>query len=124
MIGFCFFQGVINSEGGIIFEFFLNEVQVWVEELEVQGDYNFGIVCFLCGVVKVCCSGVCCCYLISYQEDGLLLQELFLCDGIGMQIVMESVEQICCVIINDIGGILEFICLLEQQGILVCCFCE
>jgi amino-acid N-acetyltransferase len=69
--------------------------------------------------VKACRSGVRRCHLISYQEDGALLQELFSRDGIGTQIVMESAEQIRRATINDIGGILELISPLEQQGILV-----
>ncbi len=71
------------------------------------------------GAVKACRSGVRRCHLISYQEDGSLLQELFSRDGIGTQIVMESAEQIRRATINDIGGILELIRPLEQQGILV-----
>ncbi|XNM76521.1 amino-acid N-acetyltransferase [Escherichia coli] len=46
------------------------------------------------GAVKACRSGVRRCHLMSYQEDGALLQELFSRDGIGTQIVMESAEQI------------------------------
>lgn len=69
--------------------------------------------------MKACRSGVRRCHLISYQEDGALLQELFSRDGIGTQIVMESAEQIRRATINDIGGILELIRPLEQQGILV-----
>ena len=69
--------------------------------------------------VKACRSGVRRCHLISYQENGALLQELFSRDGIGTQIVMESAEQIRRATINDIGGILELISPLEQQGILV-----
>ncbi|MEA7586086.1 hypothetical protein ONO39_27830, partial [Salmonella enterica subsp. enterica serovar Anatum] len=42
-----------------------------------QGDYNSGTVRFLRGAVKACRSGVRRCHLISYQEDGSLLQELF-----------------------------------------------
>ncbi|EJM3574926.1 amino-acid N-acetyltransferase [Salmonella enterica] len=110
MIGFCSSQGVTNSEGGIISELFPNEA---------QGDYNSGTVRFLRGAVKACRSGVRRCHLISYQEDGSLLQELFSRDGIGTQIVMESAEQIRRATINDIGGILELIRPLEQQGILV-----
>lgn len=48
-----------------------------------------------------------------------MVQELFSRDGIGTQIVMESAEQIRRANINDIGGILELIRPLEQQGILV-----
>ncbi|EEX2836483.1 amino-acid N-acetyltransferase [Escherichia albertii] len=119
MIGFCSSQGVTNGDGDIVSELFPNEAQARVEALEEQGDYNSGTVRFLRGAVKACRSGVRRCHLISYQEDGALLQELFSRDGIGTQIVMESAEQIRRATINDIGGILELIRPLEQQGILV-----
>ncbi|EPU6504066.1 amino-acid N-acetyltransferase [Escherichia albertii] len=119
MIGFCSSQGVTNDDGDIVSELFPNEAQARVETQEEQGDYNSGTVRFLRGTVKACRSGVRRCHLISYQEDGALLQELFSRDGIGTQIVMESAEQIRRATINDIGGILELIRPLEQQGILV-----
>ncbi|EHZ8053902.1 TPA: amino-acid N-acetyltransferase [Escherichia coli] len=119
MIGFCSSQGVTNNDGDIVSELFPNEAQARVEAQEEKGDYNSGTVRFLRGAVKACRSGVRRCHLISYQEDGALLQELFSRDGIGTQIVMESAEQIRRATINDIGGILELIRPLEQQGILV-----
>ncbi|EGK7410720.1 amino-acid N-acetyltransferase [Escherichia coli] len=119
MIGFCSSQGVTNDNGDIVSELFPNEAQARVEAQEEKGDYNSGTVRFLRGAVKACRSGVRRCHLISYQEDGALLQELFSRDGIGTQIVMESAEQIRRATINDIGGILELIRPLEQQGILV-----
>ncbi|EGL7946500.1 amino-acid N-acetyltransferase [Escherichia coli] len=119
MISFCSSQGVTNDDGDIVSELFPNEAQARVEAQEEKGDYNSGTVRFLRGAVKACRSGVRRCHLISYQEDGALLQELFSRDGIGTQIVMESAEQIRRATINDIGGILELIRPLEQQGILV-----
>ncbi|EIZ9825257.1 amino-acid N-acetyltransferase [Escherichia coli] len=119
MIGFCSSQGVTNDDGDIVSELFPNEAQARVEAQEEKGDYNSGTVRFLRGAVKACRSGVRRCHLISYQEDGALLQELFSRDCIGTQIVMESAEQIRRATINDIGGILELIRPLEQQGILV-----
>ena len=119
MIGFCSSQGVTNDDGDIVSELFPNEAQARVEAQEEKCDYNSGTVRFLRGAVKACRSGVRRCHLISYQEDGALLQELFSRDGIGTQIVMESAEQIRRATINDIGGILELIRPLEQQGILV-----
>ncbi|HAW2191047.1 TPA: amino-acid N-acetyltransferase [Escherichia coli] len=119
MIGFCSSQGVTNDDGDIVSELFPNEAQARVEAQEEKGGYNSGTVRFLRGAVKACRSGVRRCHLISYQEDGALLQELFSRDGIGTQIVMESAEQIRRATINDIGGILELIRPLEQQGILV-----
>ena len=119
MIGFCSSQGVHNQDGEIVPELFPNEAQARVEEMEADEDYSSGTVRFLRGAVKACRSGVRRCHLISYQENGTLLQELFSRDGIGTQIVMESAEQIRRATINDIGGILELISPLEQQGILV-----
>ncbi|XNM47681.1 amino-acid N-acetyltransferase [Escherichia coli] len=116
MIGFCSSQGVTNDDGDIVSELFPNEAQAGRSpgrERRLQLRY----VRFLRGAVKACRSGVRRCHLISYQEDGALLQELFSRDGIGTQIVMESAEQIRRATINDIGGILELIRPLEQQGI-------
>nr|WP_113865561.1 amino-acid N-acetyltransferase [Brenneria salicis]NMN92547.1 N-acetylglutamate synthase [Brenneria salicis ATCC 15712 = DSM 30166]RBP64566.1 N-acetylglutamate synthase [Brenneria salicis ATCC 15712 = DSM 30166]RLM31345.1 amino-acid N-acetyltransferase [Brenneria salicis ATCC 15712 = DSM 30166] len=119
MIGFCSSQGVINDKGNIISELFPDDAQRHIEAMEAEGDYHSGTVRFLRGAVKACRSGVRRSHLISYQEDGALLQELFSRDGIGTQIVMESAEQVRRATINDIGGILELIRPLEQQGILV-----
>ncbi|MBU9810235.1 amino-acid N-acetyltransferase [Rahnella sp. C60] len=119
MIGFCSSQGVINEEGNIISELFPNDAQQKIDQMESGGDYLSGTVRFLRGAVKACRSGVRRSHLISYQEDGALVQELFSRDGIGTQIVMESAEQVRRATINDIGGILELIRPLEQQGILV-----
>lgn len=119
IIGFCSSQGVIGEDDDVISELFPNDAQRRIEQLEARGDYHSGTVRFLRGAVKACRSGVRRCHLISYQEDGALVQELFSRDGIGTQIVMESAEQVRRATINDIGGILALIRPLEQQGILV-----
>ncbi|MCS3430944.1 amino-acid N-acetyltransferase [Klebsiella sp. BIGb0407] len=119
MIGFCSSQGVTDELGNVISELFPADAEARIKTIESTGDYHSGTVRFLRGAVKACRSGVRRCHLISYQEDGTLLQELFSRDGIGTQIVMESAEQIRRATINDIGGILDLISPLEQQGILV-----
>ncbi|OZI14626.1 amino-acid N-acetyltransferase [Sodalis-like symbiont of Philaenus spumarius] len=119
IIGFCSSRGVIGEDDDIISELFPNDAQQRLDQLEARGDYHSGHVRFLRGAVKACRSGVRRCHLISYQEDGALVQELFSRNGIGTQIVMESAEQVRRANINDIGGILALIRPLEQQGILV-----
>ncbi len=119
MIGFCSEQGVTDEQGNIVSEMFPNQAQQRVDAYEQQGEYLSGTVRFLRGAVQACRSGVPRSHLISYQEDGALLQELFSREGIGTQVVMESAEQIRKATIDDIGGILELISPLEQQGILV-----
>ncbi|MDC9607024.1 amino-acid N-acetyltransferase [Xenorhabdus griffiniae] len=119
LIGFCSSQGALDANGHTVSEMFLNEGETHLHKLENAGDYHSGTVRFLRGAIKACRRGVRRSHLISYQENGSLVQELFSREGIGTQIVMERSEQIRRANINDIGGILELIRPLEQQGILV-----
>ncbi|MDC9592625.1 amino-acid N-acetyltransferase [Xenorhabdus sp. IM139775] len=119
LIGFCSSQGVLDVKGNTLSEMFPNEGEVHLHALENAGDYHSGTVRFLRGAIKACRRGVRRSHLISYQENGSLVQELFSREGIGTQIVMERSEQIRRANINDIGGILALIRPLEQQGILV-----
>ncbi|MFZ5605577.1 MAG: amino-acid N-acetyltransferase, partial [Pseudomonadota bacterium] len=58
-------------------------------------------------------------HLISYQTDGALLQELFTVDGSGTLVTQQNFENIRNATIDDVGGVLELIEPLEQEGILV-----
>ncbi len=68
---------------------------------------------------RACLSGVERCQIISYQDDCALLEELFTHDGSGTLIATEDYEQSRAATIDDVGGILELIEPLEQDGILV-----
>lgn len=68
---------------------------------------------------RACQHGVHRCHIISYHIDGALLQEIFSRDGIGTQVSMAYSEQIRNASTNDIGGILDLIKPLEDEGILV-----
>jgi amino-acid N-acetyltransferase len=59
------------------------------------------------------------CHMISYKEDGALLQELFSRDGAGTLITQEHYEQMHTADIDDVGGILSIIEPLEEKGILL-----
>jgi amino-acid N-acetyltransferase len=58
-------------------------------------------------------------HLISYIQNGALLTELFTRDGSGTLITQGSFEQIRSATIDDVGGILQLIEPLEEQGILL-----
>jgi amino-acid N-acetyltransferase len=70
-------------------------------------------------LVQSCEHGVKRSHLISYGEDGALLQELFTRDGAGTLITEDQYEQIRTAQINDVGGILAIIEPLEAEGKLV-----
>ncbi|MGY5583771.1 amino-acid N-acetyltransferase [Vibrio cincinnatiensis] len=122
LIGFCSEQGIIDERGNAIAELFPTEVEALVDRLESTMDSNddsTGTLRFLRAAVVACRAGVPRSHLISYKEDGALIQELFSFDGIGTQIVMASAEQVRQAQIDDIGGIFDLIHPLEEQGILV-----
>ncbi len=123
LIGFCSEQGVINENGLILPELFPNEAEEILARLEneltPENNNLTGTMRFLKGAITACKAGVPRSHLISYIEDGSLIQELFSFDGIGTQVVMASSEQVRDASIDDIGGILELIHPLEEEGILV-----
>ncbi|MGL5430193.1 MAG: amino-acid N-acetyltransferase [Vibrio sp.] len=123
LIGFCPQQGIIDSKGNAIAELFPSDVERLVEKMAQKCPANdedcFSTLRFLRAALKACRAGVPRSHLVSYQQDGALLQELFSFDGIGTQIVMASAEQIRQATIDDIGGIFDLIRPLEEQGILV-----
>ena len=69
--------------------------------------------------VRACSATVKRSQVISYEDDGALLIELFTRDGIGTLITQEQYEQLRPATISDVGGILELIEPLEEVGVLV-----
>lgn len=68
--------------------------------------------------IQSCDRGVERVHLINRRQDGALLLELFTRDGIGTLISSAEFETLRPANLEDIGGILELIKPLEQQGIL------
>ncbi|MBK8816305.1 MAG: amino-acid N-acetyltransferase [Methylococcaceae bacterium] len=66
--------------------------------------------------IQSCRAGVNRVHLIDRTIDGALLLELFSHDGIGTLISSSPFEALRPATLNDIGGILELIKPLEQQG--------
>lgn len=64
-------------------------------------------------------NGVARAHLLDASEDGALLKELFTRDGCGTMVTRETYETLRGARIDDVGGILELLEPLEQNGILV-----
>jgi amino-acid N-acetyltransferase len=58
-------------------------------------------------------------HLLSHKIDGALLQELFTHEGAGTLVTAGDYEQLRQANIEDVGGILELLTPLEEQGVLV-----
>ena len=68
---------------------------------------------------EACLQGVPRCQIISYQDDCALLEELFTHDGSGTLVANVDYETSRRAGIDDVGGILELIEPLEEEGILL-----
>lgn len=66
-----------------------------------------------------CLKGVERCHLLNPALDGALLSELFTRDGVGTQVVRKSYEQVRTARADDVGGIIDLIEPLENDGVLV-----
>lgn len=119
IIGFSSQNGILDRNGDVIAELMPNDAQKILNKLESEGTACVGTMAFLKASIDACRNGVPRCHLVSYLDDGALLQELFSREGIGTQIVTESAERLRRATISDIGGVLNLIRPLEEQGILV-----
>ena len=74
---------------------------------------------YLPAAIRACNNGVKRAHLISRRLDGALLLELFTRDGVGTMVASTALAHIRNASIDDVGGILQIIGPLEEQGILV-----
>jgi amino-acid N-acetyltransferase len=90
------------------------QAQKLVRELP-EGDMRL----YLPHAIKACRKGVARAHLISADVDGALLMELFTHEGVGTMVSRQSVDILRNATIDDVGGILQLIEPLEQEGVLV-----
>lgn len=69
--------------------------------------------------LNACQHGVQRVHLLNRHLDGVLLQELFTRDGVGILLTAGIYDTTRTARIEDVGGILELLQPLEQQGVLV-----
>lgn len=108
-------KGVLDENQQLVHQ--LNLLQA---EKIIQQNCNDEITqLHLCSALNACKHGVRRAHLISHNTDGALLLELYTRDGNGTLVTTETYEDIRDANINDVGGIIELIQPLEDQGILV-----
>ncbi len=110
--------GILDKEGVPINKLSAEQAQKLINEKIKSGGLGEAVKNLELSV-RACRSGVKRSQVISYVEDGALLTELFTRDGIGTLITKDLYEEIRPATIIDIGGIMDLIDPLEQQGILV-----
>ncbi|MDQ7987683.1 amino-acid N-acetyltransferase [Pseudomonas sp. G34] len=107
-------QGLLDDDGKLIRELRPQQVPAHVQRLgsDYQGE-------LLDAAAQACRGGVKRSHIVSYTGDGSLLTELFTRDGGGTLVDPEQFESLREADINDVGGLIDLITPLEEQGILV-----
>lgn len=106
--------GLVNERGRLVRQLTVLEAQRWLAQLT---DFNCRNQ--LIHAVQACQKGVERVHLISHQQDGSLLLELFSRDGSGTLISYDAFEHIRKATFEDIAGLLSLLQPLEETGILV-----
>lgn len=70
-------------------------------------------------MLRACRGGVPRCHLVSHDEDGALLQELFTAPGHGTELLAQRGDMVRPARSEDVAGIVEVIRPLEEAGALV-----
>ena len=109
-------DGVHDKKGNLLMELTVNQAQeVLTSRRKLADDINLYLPC----AIRACEAGVARTHLISRHTDGAVLQELFSDEGIGTMVVESTLNTLRGATIEDIGGILELLRPLEDEGILV-----
>lgn len=88
------------------------------KKLLLKDCFNTELQSHLNNATQACDRGVTRAHLINHQIDGSLLIELYSRDGCGTLISAEQYEGLRTANIDDVGGILEIIQPMEEQGVL------
>lgn len=107
-------QGLLDASGKLVRELRPQQVPAHLQRL--GNSYQAEL---LDAAAQACRAGVKRSHIVSYTEDGALLSELFTRTGNGTLVAQEQFEQLREAGIEDVGGLIELIRPLEEQGILV-----
>lgn len=109
-------DGVQDKKGKLAKELTIAQAQeVLTKKANLADDVNLFLPC----AVRACEAGVARTHLISRHTDGALLQELFSDEGIGTMVVESTLNTLRAATIEDVGGIIQLLRPLEEDGILV-----
>ncbi len=106
--------GLLDEAGKLVRELRPQQVPAHLQRL--GNSYQAEL---LDAAAEACKGGVRRSHIVSYAEDGALLSELFTRTGNGTLVAQEQFESLREATIEDVGGLMELITPLEDQGILV-----
>lgn len=109
-------QGLIDEFGQLMREITPHRLDQHIAKYQ---DSNYEIALHLHHAKEASLHGVHRVHLISYNYDGALLEELFTRDGLGTMVTDAHYEEVRTATIDDVGGLINLLRPLEEEGILV-----
>lgn len=109
-------DGVQDAVGELLHILTVPEAQRILEQhADLADDVGYYLPC----AIAACQQGVGRVHMISRHVDGALLTELFTHEGVGTMLTPARLETLRTATIDDVGGILQLIHPLEEEGMLV-----
>jgi amino-acid N-acetyltransferase len=112
-------NGVLSKDKNLLQQLNLPQAESWQKAHGDRNQKSHETQSHLNNAAQACRGGVKRSHLISRNTDGALLLELYTRDGIGTLVTADNYEGLRTATIDDIGGIMELIIPLEEQGVLV-----
>ena len=109
------YAGVLDDEGAVLSELTPRELQAIVDRMPPTSSRAVR----LNALLRAARGGVTRAHVVSYVNDGALLNELFTHVGSGTQVVEQSYETLRDASQDDVAGIIGLIRPLEEAGALV-----
>ena len=110
------YNGLTDKDDDLIKEFSLRQLEDHISGLTLD---SADLKVLLQNAIRAIKSGVSRVHLLPHDRDGALLEELFTHDGISTMIAASDIEHLREANLDDVGGILQLIEPLEDEGILV-----
>ncbi|HVL09913.1 MAG TPA: amino-acid N-acetyltransferase [Burkholderiaceae bacterium] len=108
-------SGITDASGAVMQDLSLRTAAERLQDPNVKPEMAF----YLEYMIRASKAGVPRAHLIPFALDGSILLELFLHDGVGTMVSDTDLESLREATLDDIGGILQLIEPLEQDGTLV-----
>lgn len=108
-------QGIFDARNALIRAMTAAQAEHYLQTLQTSEEIQH----YLPKAITALRKGVSRVQLISSHIDGALLTELFSHEGIGTMISHDPLETLRQATIDDVGGLLQLISPLEEDGVLV-----
>ncbi|MBF7688832.1 amino-acid N-acetyltransferase [Acinetobacter rathckeae] len=116
LIFLCSQDGLRHKQGHLLREISPHVLDDYIEH---KSEVDPQLSLLLKSAKEAALNGVQRVHLLPFSYDGALIQELFTRDGMGTMITDAHYEQVRTATIHDVGGLMELLKPLEEQGILV-----